>query len=175
MFATVFPAGPMIVLVSTILRMKIDGWKLCQTVRRPLPKTAEDIGVWCTVIQVLSVISPLYVYGLIFFTSRYLSDTTLANRWIYLILVEFFVICLKYLISAVIDDVPRDVQMQLERYVFSVYLYTIFPSGRKLTHFSPLFLSTDKISWSLKSLIMQKILLKKISKFLLMLMQIFMY
>lgn len=115
MFISAFPLSPAISLLSTNMRMLIDGWKLCQVFRRPQPKTAEDIGVWQDAMDILSVISVVYTFALIFFTSHYLIDTTWNFRWIYYILTEHFVVGIKYYVGLHISDVPEEVEMQLER------------------------------------------------------------
>jgi hypothetical protein len=116
LFVAAFPLAPTIAFVSGFIQIRIDGWKLCQAFRRPQPKTAEDIGVWQGMIEVLGVIGVIYNFGLIFLTGHYLENTTHEYRWILFIIVEHVAFFLKYVLSIVIDDVPAEVQMQLDRW-----------------------------------------------------------
>lgn len=115
MFVTAFPLGPALMYLSTVVRVRVDGWKFCQIFRRPDPRMAEDIGVWLAVLDTISIISAVYVYALVFFTSSYLVDAKLSERWLYFLLVEHFTLFIKYMAATIIDDVPADVIMQLER------------------------------------------------------------
>jgi anoctamin-10/anoctamin-7 len=115
MFVTAFPLGPALMYLSTVMRVRIDGWKFCQIFRRPEPRMAEDIGVWLTVLDTISNISAVYVYALVFFTSSYLVDAKLSERWLYFLLVEHFTLFIKYVAATLIEDVPPDVTAQLDR------------------------------------------------------------
>ncbi len=115
MFVTAFPLGPALMYLSTVVRVRVDGWKFCQIFRRPDPRMAEDIGVWLTVMDIISVISAIFVYALVFFTSSYLEDSQWSQRWLYFLLVEHFTLFVKYFAATIIDDIPADVTMQLER------------------------------------------------------------
>lgn len=120
MFVIVFPAAPLITFFALYLKGRIDGWKLCRMFRRPQPKTAEDIGVWQDMVGLLGIISVVYTYLIIFFSSKYLVDSTWRMRWVYFIVVEHFTLLFKYLVDQIIDDVPEEVQMQLDRQEFLV-------------------------------------------------------
>ncbi len=115
LFVAAFPLAPTIAFVSGFIQIRIDGWKLCQAFRRPQPKIAEDIGMWQGMIEVLGVIGVTYNFGLIFLTGYYLRDFSYEHRWIMFIVVEHVAFFLKYMLSLLIDDIPSEVQMQLDR------------------------------------------------------------
>lgn len=117
LFVCAFPLAPTMSCVSAYIQIRIDGWKHCQAYQRPTPKSAEDIGVWQDMVEILSYLGVIYNFALLFFTSHYLIDTTWAFRWIMFIAVEHTCIVIKVFISAIIDDVPEEVQMQLDRFV----------------------------------------------------------
>ena len=115
LFVAAFPLAPTMSCVSAYIQIRIDGWKHCQAYQRPTPKSAEDIGVWQDMVEILSYLGVVYNFALLFFTSHYLADTTWAFRWIMFIAVEHVAVVLKMFISAVTDDVPEEISMQLER------------------------------------------------------------
>jgi len=117
LFVCAFPLAPTMACVSAYIQIRVDGWKHCQAYQRPTPKSAEDIGVWQSMIEVLSYLGVVYNLALLFFTSHYLIDTTWAFRWIMFIAVEHTCFVIKAFISAVVDDVPEEIVMQLERCV----------------------------------------------------------
>jgi hypothetical protein len=118
LFVAAFPLAPTIAFVSSFIQIRIDGWKLCQAFRRPQPKTAEDIGVWEDVLQILSSLAVIYNLGLVFLTGGYLQNYSWYARWVIFIGAEHVAFMVKYGISSLIAEVPEDVDMQLERYGF---------------------------------------------------------
>ena len=125
LFVAAFSLAPTMAFVSSFVQLRIDAWKLCQAHRRPQPKTAEDIGVWQDMLEIISVLSVVFNFALLFFTSTYLKDVTWEFRWIMFIIVEHACFILKFVLSVIIDDVPEEVQMQLDRFVFHFSL-TLF-------------------------------------------------
>lgn len=115
LFVAAFPLAPALAFASSYIQMRIDGWKLCQACRRPQPRAAEDIGVWQDMLEILAMLAVVYNFGLIFFTSSYLSEYTIFSRWLIYGIVEHVAFFLKYTLSEAIEDVPHDVLIQLER------------------------------------------------------------
>ena len=118
LFVGACPIAPMLSFVSSYIQIRIDGWKLCQAHRRPQPRTAEDMGVWQDMIEIISFLSVVYNFALIFFTSHYLVDVAWEYRWIMFICVEHTMFVLKGVLSSIVEDVPEEVQMQLSRQDF---------------------------------------------------------
>lgn len=115
MFVAAFPNGIAIAVVSCEARKRIDGWRLCQAFRRPMPKIAEDIGVWENVMHFLSIIAVVYTYAIICFTSHYLKDVTWASRWVYFLVMEHVTLFIKIFLIIAIEDIPDEVTTQLAR------------------------------------------------------------
>jgi anoctamin-10/anoctamin-7 len=148
LFVGAAPIAPLLSFVSSYIQIRIDGWRLCQAHRRPQPRTAEDIGVWQDMVEIISFLSVVYNFGLLFFTSHYLIDVswefrcaaypsdclpvTLSSdhcahllcplhcgtRWIMFIVVEHSMFILKGVLSSSIGDTPEEVEMQLARQNF---------------------------------------------------------
>ena len=115
LFVAACPIAPTLAYISSYIQIRIDGWRLCQAYRRPQPKTAEDMGFWQEMVEILSFLSVVYNFGLIFFTSEYFIDIDWEYRWILFIIAEHAVFILKVVLSNSIEDTPEDVKMQLER------------------------------------------------------------
>ena len=120
LFVAAFPLAPTIAFISSFIQIRIDGWKLCQAFRRPQPKSAEDIGVWQDMIDILSTASVIYNFGLIFFTGAYLKNWIWYHRWIFFFSFEHATFLWRYLISTWVSDNPDDVRIQLERQEFFI-------------------------------------------------------
>lgn len=120
LFVAAFPLAPTMAFVSAYIQMRIDAWKLCQAHQRPLPKAAEDMGVWQDCLEFQSFLAVTFNLALIYFTGSYLQDITYELRWIFFILTEHLMVVFKYGLAVVIDDVPEEVQMQIDRCDFLV-------------------------------------------------------
>lgn len=46
MFVTALPMAAACALVSSVIEIRFDGWKLLNLYQRPFPKSGEDIGTW---------------------------------------------------------------------------------------------------------------------------------
>lgn len=120
--------APTISIISSFIQIRIDGWKLCQAFRRPQPRTAEDIGVWQDMIQILSILGVLYNFGLIFFTGGYLRNSTWYYRWVAFIIFEHMALILYFIISKSVSEISEEVKIQLERFFIFIELLLLFYS-----------------------------------------------
>jgi hypothetical protein len=115
LFVGAFPLAPTMACISAYIQIRVDGWKLCQALRRPQPKTAEDIGVWQSMLEIISVLSVVYNFGIILFTSHYLQNMYWSTRWLLFIIFEHVMLLLKYIVAESIPDTPFEVELQLSR------------------------------------------------------------
>ena len=83
-------------------------------------------GVWQEMLEIITILSVIYNFGLLFFTSHYLDNISWEYRWIIFIIVEHFMFAIKYVISFSIEDVPEEVLIQLERYGRYPFLHIIY-------------------------------------------------
>lgn len=115
MFVAAFPLAAMVSFVSNYIEIRIDAWKLCQQCRRPEPRTAEDIGTWQAILDIISVAAIVVNSALVAYTGSYALEYTWVERvWIFSAMCGGL-IALKSFIQAVIPDEPREVVLQLER------------------------------------------------------------
>jgi hypothetical protein len=115
LFIAAFPLAPALAFVSAYIQIRIDGWRLCQAHRRPQPKTAENMGIWQEMLEIITILSVIYNFALLFFTSNYLQNISWEYRWIFFIIAEHFMFGLKYVLSISIETVPEEVYIQLSR------------------------------------------------------------
>jgi len=120
LFVAVYPLAPTISFVNAYIQIRIDGWKLCQAYQRPEPKSVEDIGVWQNMIEVLSYLAVIYNLGLMFFSGQLFANYSWTIRWILFVFLQNILLFAKYCISIFVEEMPREVEMQLERQEFLV-------------------------------------------------------
>eukprot|EP01041_Mallomonas_annulata_P010589 gene10589-22100_t len=74
MFVVALPIAPLGALISNMLQLKFDSYKLLHMFQRPLPQGAEDIGAWQGIFTFISIAAVLTNAGLIVFTMDTLGD-----------------------------------------------------------------------------------------------------
>lgn len=120
LFVASFPLAPILSFVGNYVEIRIDAWKLCQLSKRPEPKSAEDIGTWQSILEVMALASVLSNSALIAYTSSMTQDLSWSLRnWIFFS-VAGIIMGSKYIIDVIIPDVPKDVEVQLKRAKFVV-------------------------------------------------------
>eukprot|EP00604_Paraphysomonas_vestita_P003315 CAMPEP_0174820228 /NCGR_PEP_ID=MMETSP1107-20130205/3919_1 /TAXON_ID=36770 /ORGANISM="Paraphysomonas vestita, Strain GFlagA" /LENGTH=426 /DNA_ID=CAMNT_0016035151 /DNA_START=1028 /DNA_END=2308 /DNA_ORIENTATION=- len=115
MFVAAFPLATVMSFINNYIEMRVDAWKLCQISRRPEPRSAEDIGTWQTILQIMSIFAVLVNSGIIAFTGTYTENYRWSVRvWIFITFAAG-VLVTNILISIFIPDVPPEVEIQLAR------------------------------------------------------------
>ena len=115
LFVSSFPLAFPMSLLSNYIEIRADGWKLCQNVRRPEPRGAEDIGSWLVILEIFSVLATVFNGAIIFFTSKIYSDQSYGERLIHFIIFEHMLLALKAMLAYAIPDIPQKTLVQLKR------------------------------------------------------------
>ncbi|EQC34252.1 hypothetical protein SDRG_08454 [Saprolegnia diclina VS20] len=121
LFVISFPLAPFLALLNNYFEIRIDAFKLAKESRRPDPKGAEDIGTWMTILEIMSTIAVITNVAAAVFT----SNTTFSGvsgdiKMLAFVGLEHGVLLVKYFLALLVDDVPEDVQLQLDRSKFLV-------------------------------------------------------
>ena len=107
LFGISFPIIGLFALIEITLEIRVDAWKLCKLTKRPEPQRAEDIGVWKSIIVIISYVGTISNAAIVVFTSglfEHLDSLWLAVMFITIEHVLFFG---KFLISVAIPDKPK--------------------------------------------------------------------
>ena len=105
-------------LGNDYVEIRVDGWRLSQCCRRPLPCGAEDIGTWQTILEIMSASAVFVNSWLIAFTGDFFAGWPMADRWWVFLLIEHVLLFFKFLLEVLIDDIPPDVRLQIQRSEF---------------------------------------------------------
>ncbi|CAD5217865.1 unnamed protein product [Bursaphelenchus xylophilus] len=71
LFVCAFPLAPLFALLNNILEIRLDAFKFIVTQRKPIPSPARNIGIWMTILDLLSKLSVLCNAFVIAFTSDF--------------------------------------------------------------------------------------------------------
>jgi len=120
LFASALPIAAFFALVSNIVEIKGDAWKLLRLYQRPIPMSAEDIGTWQTIFLLISVAAVITNAGIVAFTSDTLDEITEAIgnddvRFWFFIGFQWTCFLFQAALMAIIPDVPEDVEIQMNR------------------------------------------------------------
>lgn len=112
MFSSAFPVISLFALVEILIEIRVDAWKLCHLTRRPFPQRAESIGIWYSILQIVSFMGittnvALTLFGTDMFT------TDMNQRWLWFLTFEHCFIVLKLVLAMVIPDEPSTVKFGL--------------------------------------------------------------
>ncbi|KDO33291.1 hypothetical protein SPRG_02100 [Saprolegnia parasitica CBS 223.65] len=121
LFVISFPLAPFLALLNNYFEIRIDAFKLAKESRRPDPKGAEDIGTWMTILEIMSTIAVVTNVAAVVFT----SNTTFSGvsgdiKMLAFVGLEHGVLLVKFFLALLVEDVPEDVQLQLDRSKFLV-------------------------------------------------------
>ena len=83
--------------------------------RRPWPENAEDIGSWADIIELMSYIAVFTNSVIIVYTGEFLEYMEDQTRIVVFIVLYHMLIFFKLITAIVIEDVPADVQIQIDR------------------------------------------------------------
>lgn len=115
MFVAAFPLATVLSLVNNYVEIRVDAWKLCQLMRRAEPRSAEDVGTWQSILEVISLASIFINSGLVTFTATNLVNYTWPMRvWIF-ILMSAGIFALRLFVAFLIPDIPDWVTIQMDR------------------------------------------------------------
>ena len=115
MFISAYPLATSFALVNNYVMMRVSAWKLCQLCRRPEPRSAEDIGTWLDILEIVSYAAVFVSAGLVAFTGSLAINRSWPVRvWIF-IGMSAGIILVKLLVSVMLPDTSEEVVIQLAR------------------------------------------------------------
>jgi hypothetical protein len=119
LFAPACPLAPLIALANNVIELRMDAIKVCTLYRRPVWARCDTIGAWNSVMKVLALIAVATNATMIFFVGSRMvepgtrEEESISERikstelWIYVVLFEHGLVCLKAGLATVAPTQPR--------------------------------------------------------------------
>ncbi|XP_055959025.1 anoctamin-4 isoform X2 [Patella vulgata] len=120
LFAVSFPLAPILALVTNLVDIRVDAKRMLWWYRRPIAFIAQDIGMWYDILYFVNIIGVLTNAFLIAFTSNWGGKYTMEEKLWIVIGFEHIVFALKYVLAAMIPDVPTDVKLAIRREKYQI-------------------------------------------------------
>ena len=109
LFGACFPFTSILFLLLIVIEVRVDAWKLCTLTQRPFPEASNSIGVWITILEIMSVIGAMTNIAIIIFTTNTFDIEETGDRWIMFMILEHILLFVKVSISLLVPDVPYKV------------------------------------------------------------------
>ena len=125
MFSVACPLFPLFSLLLNILEVRVDAYKLCFLCQRPYPTPTNSIGTWIFIIRAVSVIGALTNTAILVFTANvfdiipnpptndpedYNGIYVNGQMWLHFVVIEHFLLSIKYLLLVGLKPMPRVVK-----------------------------------------------------------------
>jgi len=121
LFSSAFPLASVMALINNVIEIRTNGFKMIYAYTRPHYRGAANIGSWYMILEALGIIAVVtnaLLIGLTFPTINELfGGNPFASLGVAMIL-EHFIMFVKYLISALIPDYPGWLSTVLARQAY---------------------------------------------------------
>ncbi|KAI8821308.1 calcium-activated chloride channel-domain-containing protein [Fimicolochytrium jonesii] len=136
LFSCAFPLAPIFAIANNVVVLHIDSWKMLFEYRRPWAQRAQSIGLWTSILTVISTIGAPANALIIAFSSS--TFATYAEHWApggntfaiklgFVIVFEHTILLIKALLTFLVPPLPGTVKRALRR---EAYLRRIDRRGR---------------------------------------------
>jgi anoctamin-10/anoctamin-7 len=120
LFATAFPLAPILAFLSNCINMVTDGHKLLFLHRRPIPRSAANIGTWYYIFLVITILAVITNVGLIAFTAEDFDMLSGGDVvWVFFGC-QYLAFVFMAIFSVLVPDTPYSVTIQKKRTEFLV-------------------------------------------------------
>merc|ERR1711871_1750183 len=97
------------------LEIRVDGYKMLFGIRRPLPVITNSIGTWQEIYLITALVAVVTNSGILCFTlNAFNLSSTAGQVWAFYLFQNVLMATL-FVVALVVDDVPIDVKIQLQR------------------------------------------------------------
>lgn len=105
--------APLLAYILNLFEIRVDAYKLCYLVRRPMPLKREDIGIWFYIIQAVAYVGIVTNVAIAIFTAH-IFDVSLEEKWVIFLVIEHGLLLFKFASSVAIPDTPQIVKRAKE-------------------------------------------------------------
>lgn len=117
-FSSMFPLAALCAFANNMFEIRVDGFKITHSYKRPFGKTACGIGVWQNMMDVMGAIAVMVNCGLLVSSgqlARLLPGLSNAEIVLIAVMIEHVALALKWVISKIIPDIPAWVQAEMAK------------------------------------------------------------
>ncbi|CAB3406145.1 unnamed protein product [Caenorhabditis bovis] len=115
LFSPAFPLAAGCALINNLIEIRVDAFKLCNTVQRPFGRRVKDIGAWQKAMEVLGILGVIVNCALIGqsgLVQRIWPDLSWGGQILIIVVLEHIILASKMIIDIAVPDVPHWVRIE---------------------------------------------------------------
>ncbi|CAD56259.3 Anoctamin [Caenorhabditis elegans] len=115
LFSPAFPLAAVCALINNLIEIRVDAFKLCNTVQRPFGRRVKDIGAWQKAMEILGILGVIVNCALIGqsgLVQRIWPDLSWGGQILIIVVLEHVILASKMIIDILVPDVPHWVRIE---------------------------------------------------------------
>uniref|UniRef100_A0A183TYK2 Anoctamin n=1 Tax=Toxocara canis TaxID=6265 RepID=A0A183TYK2_TOXCA len=115
LFSPAFPLAALCALANNLIEIRVDAFKLCNTVQRPFGRRVRDIGAWQKAMEIMGIAGVIVNCALIGHSGlvqRIWPGLSWGGQVLICVLLEHVVLAAKYFIDIIIPDIPHWIRIE---------------------------------------------------------------
>uniref|UniRef100_A0A914W4H8 Anoctamin n=1 Tax=Plectus sambesii TaxID=2011161 RepID=A0A914W4H8_9BILA len=115
LFSPAFPLAGLCALANNLFEIRVDAFKLCNTVQRPFGRPVRDIGSWQRAMEVMGVVGVMVNCALIGqsgLVHRLWPDLSWGGQILIVVVLEHIILAAKFALDFAIPDTPEWVRIE---------------------------------------------------------------
>ncbi|XP_022082419.1 anoctamin-10-like isoform X2 [Acanthaster planci] len=121
LFSAVYPLAALWALLNNIIEIRSDAFKISRVCQRPFGQSAEDIGTWQVVFEIMGIVAVLTNTSLMAMSPEvkaFFPDMSATHYILMFVAFEHILLGLKAAIAILIPDLPKWMEVELAREEF---------------------------------------------------------
>ncbi|VDO87078.1 unnamed protein product [Haemonchus placei] len=115
LFSPAFPLAAFCAVVNNVVEIRVDAFKLCNTVQRPFGRQVKDIGAWQKAMELLGMVGVMVNCALIGqsgLVQRIWPDLSWGGQILIVVVLEHIILASKIFIDLAVPDVPYWIRIE---------------------------------------------------------------
>ncbi|PIO60252.1 hypothetical protein TELCIR_18255 [Teladorsagia circumcincta] len=115
LFSPAFPLAAFCAVVNNVIEIRVDAFKLCNTVQRPFGRQVKDIGAWQKAMELLGMVGVMVNCALIGqsgLVQRIWPDLSWGGQILIVVVLEHIILASKIFIDLAVPDVPYWIRIE---------------------------------------------------------------
>ncbi|CAI4231922.1 unnamed protein product [Auanema sp. JU1783] len=115
LFSPAFPLAAFCALINNLIEIRVDAFKLCNTVQRPFGRQVRDIGAWQKAMEILGIVGVIVNCALIGqsgLVQRIWPDLSWGGQVLIIVILEHIILTSKLIIDVAVPDVPHWIRIE---------------------------------------------------------------
>jgi anoctamin-8 len=115
LFSPAFPLAGLCALANNLFEIRVDAFKLCNTVQRPFGRPARNIGAWQMAMEVMGIVGVMVNCALIGqsgLVHRLWPDLSWGGQIFIVVVLEHIILAAKFALGLAIPSIPEWVRIE---------------------------------------------------------------